>query len=175
LSVGTITVPTEGKDGKIYNMTCLSLDYLNGWLFKVPASRYKGKKREAIIRYQKECYQALHDYFHNGGALNQNADQDQLAGLLGKMASMTALAVSEAMGEKIFGIAQELKNFEKKIIELHMENDLLKEFCPKGEPGEISKVTGLPKDRFVRGYFTSNRSGTPVANLYIQLELPLMF
>ena len=69
LSDGTVMVPTEGKDGKQYQMLCLPLKYLNGWLFKVPASRYTGKKREAIIRYQKECYSALYEYFRNGAAL----------------------------------------------------------------------------------------------------------
>lgn len=171
-----VTIPVTGivaEDGKRRKMLCLPLKYLNGWLFKVPASRYTGKKRETIIRYQEECYSALYEYFHNGGAVNRNINQDQLAGLLGTIASMTANAVSETMGNKILEIAQQVKNFEKVVINLQKENALLKEFTPNSSPGEISKVTGLPRDRYVRGYYTSNRSGTPIANLYLQLELPL--
>jgi hypothetical protein len=53
------------KDGKCYEMRCIPLEYLIGWLCKIPACRYSGKKRETIIKYQKECYQALHDYLDN--------------------------------------------------------------------------------------------------------------
>ncbi|MCP4744767.1 MAG: hypothetical protein GY874_01300, partial [Desulfobacteraceae bacterium] len=59
------------KDGKTRQMTCLPLQYLNGWLFKINAARYKDPiRRELIIKYQKECYQALHDYWHKGEAVN---------------------------------------------------------------------------------------------------------
>jgi hypothetical protein len=164
------SIPSEGG---VQDTVCLPLEYLNGWLFKVPASRYTGKKRETIIRYQEECYSALYEYFHNGGAVNRNINQNQLADLLQAVASTTAHAVSETMGNKILEIAQQVKNFEKVVIDLQKENALLKEFSPQGYPGEISRVTGLPRDRYVRGYYTSNRSGTPIANLYLQLELPL--
>ncbi|MCP4744522.1 MAG: hypothetical protein GY874_00020, partial [Desulfobacteraceae bacterium] len=60
-----------GKDGKTRQMTCLPIQYLNGWLFKINAARYKDPiRRELIIKYQKECYQALHDYWHKGEAVN---------------------------------------------------------------------------------------------------------
>ena len=57
-------MPTTGADGKQYEMFCLPLDYLNGWLFKINANRYKGDdRREVIIRYQRECYRVLADHF----------------------------------------------------------------------------------------------------------------
>jgi hypothetical protein len=41
-------------------MTCLPLDYLNGWLFGVNAARVKDSEtRQRLIDYQKECYQVL--------------------------------------------------------------------------------------------------------------------
>lgn len=53
-----------GADGKSREMVCLPLDYLNGWLFKINANRYKGDdRRETIIRYQRECYRVLADHF----------------------------------------------------------------------------------------------------------------
>lgn len=56
-------LPTVGADGKSREMLCLPLDYLNGWLFKINANRYKGERRELIIRYQKECYRVLAEHF----------------------------------------------------------------------------------------------------------------
>jgi hypothetical protein len=57
-------IRTTGADGKQYEMVCLPLDYLNGWLFKINANRYKGDdRREVIIRYQRECYRVLADHF----------------------------------------------------------------------------------------------------------------
>lgn len=56
-------IRTTGADGKQYEMICLPLDYLNGWLFKINANRYKGDRRDLIIRYQKECYRTLAERF----------------------------------------------------------------------------------------------------------------
>jgi hypothetical protein len=53
-------------------MTCLPLDYLNGWLFGVNANRVKPEVRERVIRYQKECYRVLADAFQ-GTAVVANA------------------------------------------------------------------------------------------------------
>ena len=61
-SVTIITMAT-GADGKQYEMVCLPLDYLNGWLFKINANRYSGERREIIIRYQRECYRVLAEHF----------------------------------------------------------------------------------------------------------------
>lgn len=56
-------LPTVGADGKPREMICLPLDYLNGWLFKISAKRYTGARRDAIIRYQRECYRVLAEHF----------------------------------------------------------------------------------------------------------------
>jgi hypothetical protein len=56
---------TTGADGKQYEMLCLPLDYLNGWLFKISAKRYTGARRDAIVRYQKECYRVLAEHFQS--------------------------------------------------------------------------------------------------------------
>ncbi len=63
---------TTGSDGKQYEMVCLPLDYLNGWLFKIDARRYKGERQALIIRYQKECYRALADHFLGGRSVSSS-------------------------------------------------------------------------------------------------------
>ena len=89
------------SNGGVQEMTCLPLEYLNGWLFKVPASRYTGKKKEAIIKYQKECYLCLHNYFHQGGTINPNAESGQLLELIQKIAAQAAATVLEKVDGKV--------------------------------------------------------------------------
>lgn len=66
------------QDGKNREMICLPLEYLNGWLFKIDAGRYakKDRRRKIIIRYQKECYQVLYDYWH-GHKAEKPLDPDE--------------------------------------------------------------------------------------------------
>jgi len=46
-------------------MLALPLDYINGFLFGIQSSRVKPELREAVIRYQRECYRVLADAFLN--------------------------------------------------------------------------------------------------------------
>ena len=57
---------TTGADGKTYQMVCLPLDYLNGWLFQIKASHFPESKRALIVRYQRECYRVLAEHFQAG-------------------------------------------------------------------------------------------------------------
>ena len=63
LSSTACMIHAVGGDGKSREMTCLPLNKLNGWLFKLDVSRYEGEQRELLIRYQSECYDALHQHF----------------------------------------------------------------------------------------------------------------
>lgn len=63
-------IRTTAADGKQYETLFLELEYLNGWLFKIDASRVKSEIRDTVIAYQRECYKALYHHFH-GKALNQ--------------------------------------------------------------------------------------------------------
>lgn len=56
-------LPTVAADGKSREMLCLPLDYLNGWLFKINANRYRGERRNLIVSYQRECYRVLAQHF----------------------------------------------------------------------------------------------------------------
>jgi len=63
------SIPTSSG---VQETVCLPLDYLNGWLFKIPASRYTGYRRDVILRYQRECYQALYRHFHKDQPCSDN-------------------------------------------------------------------------------------------------------
>jgi hypothetical protein len=58
-------------------MACLPLDYLNGWLFGINASRVKEEIRDKLIRYQEECYRVLAEAFREG-RLSTDPSLDQL-------------------------------------------------------------------------------------------------
>lgn len=65
--VVVMTTPSsDGRGGGSQEMTCLPLKYLSGWLFGISANRVKLHLRESIIRYQRECYDVLHEAFQSG-------------------------------------------------------------------------------------------------------------
>ena len=57
---------STGKDGKNYEMLCLPIDYIPGWLFKIHPNRYPEEMREVIILFQHGCHQALAEYWFGG-------------------------------------------------------------------------------------------------------------
>lgn len=65
-----MTTPSAGGDQET---TCLPLDYLNGWLFGVDASRVRPEIRERLVQYQRECFAALAAYWQQGEAVNPRA------------------------------------------------------------------------------------------------------
>lgn len=61
-SVGVLSTST-GADGKQYEMFCLPLKYIYGWLFTINPKNVAPEAREAVSRYRQECYEALYDHF----------------------------------------------------------------------------------------------------------------
>lgn len=58
--IQTICIPSPGG---MQETTCLRLDLLNGWLFKIDSRRVKSEARDALIAYQRECYAVLFRHF----------------------------------------------------------------------------------------------------------------
>ena len=61
LSQGVSIMDTPSAGGE-QEATCLPLDYLNGWLSGVDASRVRPEIRERLVQYQRECFAALAAY-----------------------------------------------------------------------------------------------------------------
>lgn len=58
-----VMMEATGADGKLYQMLMLPLDYLNGWLFGVDASRVKPEIKPRLLDYQRECFKVLASHF----------------------------------------------------------------------------------------------------------------
>ena len=63
MSSGMVMITTPDKQGKKQETLCLPLEYLNGWLFGVDATRVKPQIRERLLQYQRECFQVLAAHF----------------------------------------------------------------------------------------------------------------
>lgn len=63
LSSTVVTMTTVGADEKNREMTVLPLRFIFGWLFTIDSNLVKEESREAVVRYQLECYNALYNHF----------------------------------------------------------------------------------------------------------------
>lgn len=70
LSSTMVIMTTVAEDGKKREMVSLPIQMINGWLFGIDVSRVKESAKQLLIKYKKECYQVLHDYWHKGEAVN---------------------------------------------------------------------------------------------------------
>lgn len=57
------STPTTGADGKQYEMSCLPIRYIFGWLFSINPMNVRPEAKEAVRIYRKACYDALYDHF----------------------------------------------------------------------------------------------------------------
>ncbi|MFW1765925.1 phage antirepressor N-terminal domain-containing protein [Acinetobacter bereziniae] len=73
--VGEIT--TTGKDGKQYQMLCLPLKKLFGWLMTISPNKVKPELRDTVIKYQEECDDVLWDYWTKGIAINLRSTKQE--------------------------------------------------------------------------------------------------
>lgn len=105
MSVVIVTITTEGATAtQRREMSCLPLDYLNGWLFGISSSRVKAEIRENLIRYQRDCYRVLADAY-----LNKPTKP------AGMTATQTTLHQVREMGLAIVRMAEEQLEFEQRL------------------------------------------------------------
>lgn len=67
-----------GSDGKSYEMTMIDRRTLTMWLATIDENRVSDDARPVLIAFQAEAADALDAYFHEGGAINPNATEEQL-------------------------------------------------------------------------------------------------
>lgn len=70
-----------GSDGKSYKMHMIDRRTMTMWLATIEPSRVKPEARPMLEAFQNEAADALDAYFHEGGAINLNATDEQLANI----------------------------------------------------------------------------------------------
>jgi cob(I)alamin adenosyltransferase len=63
LNSTTVMITAVAQDGKLREMLMMPIKFLNGWLFGIDASRVKAEAKEAVIKYQRECFEVLANHF----------------------------------------------------------------------------------------------------------------
>ena len=58
-----VYMTTTGGDGKQYDMVCIPLKFVFGWLFSINENRVKPEAKEHVLRYKMECYEVLFNHF----------------------------------------------------------------------------------------------------------------
>ena len=93
-----VIITIVAEDGKKREMICLPIEYINGWLFGIDINRCKPEIRDTLIKYKKECYQALHDYWFNGKAERKTTVDDRtgLRNAVNMLVSKKGLIYSDA-------------------------------------------------------------------------------
>ncbi|MDE6234287.1 MAG: phage antirepressor N-terminal domain-containing protein [Muribaculaceae bacterium] len=86
-SVGTIIVST-GADGKSYEMFCLPLKFIYGWLATINPGKVAPEARDKVVRYRMECYEVLYDHFAGLGRKAQEENQAEIK-LLEEIANLS--------------------------------------------------------------------------------------
>lgn len=89
---------TTGNDGKTYEMLCMPLKKLNGWLFSINPEKVRADLREKVIQYQEECFEALYNYWHFGKAERKTTVDDRtgLRNAVNMLVSKKGLIYSDA-------------------------------------------------------------------------------
>jgi len=65
-----VHIYTTGKDNKRYEMLCIPLEKLNGWLFSINPKKVRPDIRPTVELYQEECFIVLYNYWQQGEAIN---------------------------------------------------------------------------------------------------------
>ena len=54
---------TTGSDKKEYEMTCIPLKYIFGWVFSIHDNRVRPEAKANLQKYKLQCYNALYERF----------------------------------------------------------------------------------------------------------------
>lgn len=74
-SVAVLSTAT-GADGKQYEMLCMPIRYVFGWLFTINPKNVKPEAQEAVRAYRRRCYDALYSHFF--GSQKRQLEQNQI-------------------------------------------------------------------------------------------------
>lgn len=92
---------TVGADGKSREMAMIDRRTLTMWLATIEPSRVSAAIRPTLEAFQNEAADALDAYFHEGGAINPNATEEQLDKIIRQSdAQLSFLAKARGMVDR---------------------------------------------------------------------------
>ncbi|OCW94250.1 hypothetical protein A9168_08360 [Macellibacteroides sp. HH-ZS] len=68
----TVLSTATGADNKQYEMFCLPLKFIFGWLFTINPKNVKPEAQEVVRYYRMECYSALYSHFTAYSRFNED-------------------------------------------------------------------------------------------------------
>lgn len=87
-TVRFVRVTRTNTAGGRPELLCLPLEYLNGWLFGINASRVREELKERLIRYQKDCYRVLAQAFQGTAVSSPTSALSQIRDMALAIANM---------------------------------------------------------------------------------------
>lgn len=105
-----VIMTTTGSDGKQYEMACLPLKYVYGWLFNIELNMIAEEKRDAVERYQRECYEVLYDHFQTRIRMVSELAEEEASLLRWKLKAKQSLTDSRNETRDIDRRLEELQN-----------------------------------------------------------------
>ncbi|MFC1104957.1 phage antirepressor N-terminal domain-containing protein [Pasteurella multocida] len=139
---------TTGSDGKTYEMLCMPLKKLNGWLFSINPEKVRSDLKEKVIQYQEECFEALYNYWYHGKA-ERKTTTDERTGLrqaVSQLVSKKGLIYSDAYSliHQRFNVqhideltAEQIPMAVEYIHKIVLEGELITDTSPKIKEDEI--------------------------------------
>lgn len=128
------SAPT-GADGKQYEMCCLPVEFIFGWIFTVNPKNVKPEAQEAVRQYRMQCYRVL--YRHFTGHMQRVVEQNQ---------------VEIALLEQLADYNQQKEVITKGINDTKRKLEKLRSERLKDEPTPILKTKNGPKCLLIPRY-----------------------
>ena len=109
---------TVGADGKERKMQSIPIKYVFGWLFTINPENVKPEIKHLIIKYKKECYDALFDSFtKRTSLLKEKTDyQIQIETLEEDLKTDNRYIKIQELKSSIKMTSQQLNNLDKNVV-----------------------------------------------------------
>jgi len=105
---------TTGADGKQYEMACIPLSHLTGWLVTIHPGNVKEEVRPKLVEFQQRCIDVLYEHFFGGLRKENERNHEEIA----KLELISELSVEyEDLGRRIKTAKKELEAIRKQRLE----------------------------------------------------------
>lgn len=118
-----VDIHMTGADGKTYEMFCVPVSQLNGWLYTINVNKVSPKAQRKLLVYQQECQDVLFRYFMPQGGTNaelvdmigslRHDMEEGFASIRGEVDELRALVhivMSDKDEAEIRSLIREIKN-----------------------------------------------------------------